>query len=122
MAISLDDLKVIKENKKEIKKEQKNFVLRPWQSFSNSNIETRTLRAQEAVRKAEAIVKDNNLMVDEIRGSNVSSEEASKHDDNLKNRHEKFDFKDDDFELRILSEVKSQREKSGIWGMIKSIF
>jgi len=44
----------------------KEKVLRPWENYDTTETKTRTLRAQEAVRKAQAIVKRNELFTLEI--------------------------------------------------------
>jgi len=68
MAISLKDISKNKMGiatdlkKSDFHKEfAKEKTLRPWESFDTAQIKTRTLRAQEAVRKAQAIVQRNPL-------------------------------------------------------------
>lgn len=45
---------------------EKEKTLRPWENFDHTETKTRTLRAQEAVRKAQAIVRRNELFTMEI--------------------------------------------------------
>lgn len=58
--------KVIERPSNDENSSEKERVLRPWESFSDE-IKTRTIRAQEAVRKAKKIVARNELLAERLK-------------------------------------------------------
>lgn len=67
MAIGLYDIKKTKKNLKASQPVEKNKALRPWESYETYGIQTRTVNALEAVRKAQEIVDNNNKMVQKLK-------------------------------------------------------
>jgi hypothetical protein len=107
MAIGLKDLKKNKtkdissqpDNKFDFKNfakdDAKDKVLRPWETFDSDDFQTRTLRAQEAVKRARQIVVQNEVMIDEFQ-------------DRRKTRlqEEKLNSECDHFQIEEVSEYK----------------
>ena len=67
MAIGLSDIKNSKKNLNKNQSGEKQKALRPWEGYDNYGIKTRTLGAQEAVRKAKEIVENNNRMISDLK-------------------------------------------------------
>ncbi|MFZ9000767.1 MAG: hypothetical protein ACO20H_05660 [Bacteriovoracaceae bacterium] len=116
MAISLNDIKKsknnIKENKKEfIKEKEESKSLRPWEGYEHLGLRTRTVMAQEAVKKAQSIVESNKKMVEELQ----------------RNYHlSKFNFDEtssstQSAEKKAPINMPPPRNRSGILGLIRDI-
>lgn len=67
MAIGLKDIKNPKKDRRESNFDQKQKVLRPWEDYDSLGIQTRTVTAQEAVKRARLIVQRNEEMVENLK-------------------------------------------------------
>ncbi|MDH5581424.1 MAG: hypothetical protein OEY33_05910 [Bdellovibrionales bacterium] len=114
MAITLNDIKkskkVIQEKKKDSVLDE-NKSLRPWEGYEHLGLRTRTVMAQEAVKKAQSIVENNKKMVEELQSNYHLS---------------KFNFDEISSSSKIKSEYSQikglpPRNRSGILGLIKDI-
>jgi hypothetical protein len=67
VAIGLKDIKNPRKEKKDGLPDQKEKVLRPWETYDSLGIQTRTVSAQEAVKHARLTVQKNNEMVENLK-------------------------------------------------------
>lgn len=75
MAISLKDIKNPRKEKREGLQDQKEKVLRPWETYDSLGIQTRTVSAQEAVKQARITVQKNNEMVENLKKNSYKPKE-----------------------------------------------
>lgn len=75
MAIGLKDIKNPRKEKREGAQDQKEKVLRPWETYDSLGIQTRTVTAQEAVRQARITVQKNNEMVENLKKNSYNPKE-----------------------------------------------
>lgn len=139
MALSLDEINLKKKikSKKGIElsdgggdqskglSNDKEKIVRPWEKFEDQGNQTRTIVAQEAVRKAREIVERNNEMIHRFQES---------FEETLKKRPERAKSEDleedcEDYFVDTNKEEKRSRplprmfkKKSGIINMMKEIF
>ncbi len=123
MAIGLKDLRKIKEERqKRAKKQEKETTLRPWHSFNDRGMETRTLRAKEAIGRAREIVEGNNNMVSAIRNGIVPEEDIVRWEMQIEERQELFEFRDEEFEFRKVRDLRQTKTGDGILSFFKDLF
>ncbi len=67
MAIGLKDIKNPRKDKVETIPDQKEKVLRPWEAYESLGPQTRTVSAQEAVKRARQTVQKNNEFVENLK-------------------------------------------------------
>lgn len=77
MAIGLKDIKNPRREKREGLQEQKEKVLRPWETYDSLGIQTRTVAAQEAVKQARITVQKNIEMVENLKKNSYKPKEKS---------------------------------------------
>lgn len=114
MAIGLNDIKKsknsVRETKKEISHLEDQKSLRPWEGYDDSGTRTRTIMAQEAIKKAQNIVRNNEMMVKELKNnfnqSPMAPLEESSHADITKSAE--FNF-------------QRPRNRTGIFGLLRDI-
>ncbi len=114
MAISLDDIKKSKKSISENKKESlidENKSLRPWEGYEHLGLRTRTVMAQEAVKKAQSIVANNKKMVDELQKNYHLSQVPI----------EDYDSLGTEIESKKPILIPPPRNRSGILGLIRDI-
>jgi len=75
VAISLKDIKNPRKEKREGLQDQKEKVLRPWETYDSLGIQTRTVSAQEAVKQARITVQKNNEMVENLKKNSYKPKE-----------------------------------------------
>ena len=82
MAIGLKDIRNPRKERKDGLPDQKEKVLRPWETYDSLGIQTRTVSAQEAVKHARLTVQKNNEMVENLKKNsynpNVKEDEKAK--------------------------------------------
>lgn len=113
MALSLDAV-----NKKRIQNKKndnikKDKVLRPWETFDQLGSQTRTVAAQEAVKKAQMIVERNKS------NSRVFSEDCDSTSGIDFNSH--MDAKIDEFK-KIRKDSCKIKSDTGVVGFFKDMF
>ena len=114
MAIGLLDIKKSKKNLKPGVFKEKDKALRPWEAYDTGANQTRTVGAQEAVRKAREIVENNNLMVQKLKMD--VKKEIFVHQDNLVENENSQNSQEEKIPAPI--KVKS---KSGIFGLFRDM-
>ncbi len=75
MAIGLKDIKNTRKEKKDGLIDQKDRVLRPWEAYESLGVQTRTVSAQEAVKRAKLTVQKNNEMVENLKKNSYNPKE-----------------------------------------------
>lgn len=75
MAIGLKDIRNPRKEKKDGLQDQKEKVLRPWETYDSLGIQTRTVSAQEAVKQARLTVQKNNEMVENLKKNSYKPKE-----------------------------------------------
>jgi hypothetical protein len=75
VAIGLKDIKNPRKEKKDGVPDQKEKVLRPWETYDSLGIQTRTVSAQEAVKHARQTVLKNNEMVESLKKNSYKPKE-----------------------------------------------
>ena len=75
MAIGLKDIKNPRKDKREELPDQKEKVLRPWETYDSLGVRTRTVAAQEAVKQARITVQKNNAMVELLKKNSYKPKE-----------------------------------------------
>lgn len=75
MAIGLKDIKNPRKEKREGIPDQKEKVLRPWETYDSLGVQTRTVSAQEAVKQARITVQKNNEMVENLKKNSYNPKE-----------------------------------------------
>lgn len=114
MAIGLLDIKNTKKSLKSEKSGGKEKALRPWEGYETHGNQTRTVGAQEAVRKAREIVENNNKMIRKLKIDIGNGIEAHK-DPNGKSESESMS------QELILREPIKIKSKSGIFGLFRDM-
>lgn len=76
MAIGLKDIKNPRKEKKDGLIDQKDRVLRPWEAYESLGVQTRTVSAQEAVKRAKLTVQKNNEMVESLKKNSYKPRET----------------------------------------------
>jgi len=79
VAIGLKDIKNPRKDKKDGLPDQKEKVLRPWETYDSLGIQTRTVSAQEAVKHARLTVQKNNEMVESLKKNSYKPKEIDDH-------------------------------------------
>jgi hypothetical protein len=75
VAIGLKDIKNPRKEKKDGLMDQKDRVLRPWEAYESLGVQTRTVSAQEAVKRAKLTVQKNNEMVENLKKNSYNPKE-----------------------------------------------
>jgi hypothetical protein len=75
VAIGLKDIKNPRKEKKDDLIYQKDKVLRPWEAYESLGVQTRTVSAQEAVKRAKLTVQKNNEMVENLKKNSYNPKE-----------------------------------------------
>jgi hypothetical protein len=114
MAIGLSDIKNTKKSLKSEKSGVKEKALRPWEGYDTYGNQTRTVGAQEAVRKAREIVESNDRMIRKLKIDVENGIEAHK-DPNGKNQSDLIDQ-----EIKLPEPIKI-KSKPGILGLFRDM-
>lgn len=117
MALSLNDVKKNTDKKKQDLFDQKEKVLRPWQTFDQMGMQTRTSSAQEAVKRARRIVEKNNDIVSKLRDGTVDDTVIEQLDSKIQDRDKNFEDFSEQFPLN--HQISSQ---SKLKSFFRSVF
>ncbi|EQC49128.1 hypothetical protein M899_0765 [Bacteriovorax sp. BSW11_IV] len=118
MALSLGDIQKHSEKGRATRTELKERVLRPWETFDQRGLQTRTNQAQEAVKRAREIVEKNNLMVDRLREGHVNEEVVKNIEFSHEERMKRFEDEATEF---IVAPIQVQKGK-GLFSLIRDVF
>jgi hypothetical protein len=119
VAIRLNDVTTKnKERKDKLDLEDKERVLRPWETFEKLGAQTRTLGAREAVKSAREKVKTNNELVDRLRDGFVEMEKARDWDAQIDSKQIRLDSDIKD----LSSSLKKINTKPGVISFFKEMF
>lgn len=118
MALGLGDIQKHGQKSREAGLELKQRVLRPWETFDQRGLQTRTNQAQAAVKRAKEIVARNNAMVEELRTGVVDEQKLREMEEFEALRLRRFDEEETEF---IVAPIQVQKGK-GIFSLIRDVF
>lgn len=118
MALGLGDIQKHGQKNRSSNNELKQRVLRPWETFDQRGLQTRTSQAQEAVKRAREIVARNNSMVDQLREGVVDEQKLKDIEVSEAERLRGFDDEATEF---VVAPIQVQKGK-GIFSLIRDVF
>lgn len=130
MALGLNDINKNKKRQKKLVEIENDFdkerVLRPWEGFEDLGGQTRTIIAQEAVRKARQIVERNNAMTQKFEEEWNRRKEEKEFNEFMQQKQldqkKESDSQKKSFTDEEIMNLQIQHKKSGPFSFIRDLF
>lgn len=121
MTVTLKDLRQKNPENKRLEVQHKEFPVKPWQSFGEQGLNTRTLRAKEAILRTKNIIKKNDKMVSMIRENIVSKCQIDKWELKSEQQQKKFFFQNFQFKLKKIENFCMAKDRTSFFSFLRDL-